>query len=81
MGLFGADLPQGFRYVDDFITPDEEAALARRIGNVEFSAFEMRGVVARRRVVHLLALRRLLLAAPLRIRLRRLRLFRPAVEV
>jgi alkylated DNA repair dioxygenase AlkB len=50
MGLFGADLPQGFRYQDDFITPAEEASLAGHIANVEFSAFEMRGVAARRRV-------------------------------
>ena len=50
MGLFGADLPQGFRYMDDFITRDEEATLAGHISSVEFSTFEMRGVVARRRV-------------------------------
>jgi alkylated DNA repair dioxygenase AlkB len=50
MGLFGADLPEGFRYVEDFITRDEEQALNAHIASVEFSAFEMRGVVARRRV-------------------------------
>ena len=50
MGLFGADLPEGFRYVDDFITRDEEQVLKGHISSVEFSAFEMRGVVARRRV-------------------------------
>jgi alkylated DNA repair dioxygenase AlkB len=50
MGLFGADLPEGFRYMDDFITRDEEATLAGHIASVEFSTFEMRGVVARRRV-------------------------------
>src|SRR5262245_6385325 len=50
MGLFGADLPEGFRYADDFITRDEESALVGHIGRVEFSNFEMRGVVARRRV-------------------------------
>src|SRR6478609_7689501 len=50
MGLFGADLPEGFRYSDDFITSAEEALLAGHIAKVEFSTFEMRGVVARRRV-------------------------------
>ncbi len=47
--LFGADLPNGFRYRRDFTTPDEEAALAAEIARVEFSTFEMRGVVAPRR--------------------------------
>ena len=48
--LFGEDVPNGFRYRDDFITVDEEASLAAEIVRVEFSTFEMRGVVARRRV-------------------------------
>lgn len=48
--LFDDDLPGGFRYADDFITIAEEAALADEIGRLEFSTFEMRGVVARRRV-------------------------------
>ena len=50
MGLFGADLPPGFEYRADFISRDEEAALIDSIAAIEFSAFEMRGVVARRRV-------------------------------
>ena len=50
MPLFGVDLPDGFRYLDDFITVEEEAGLAAEIARVEFSTFEMRGVVARRRV-------------------------------
>lgn len=50
MALFEVDVPDGFRYTDDFITVDEEAALAGEIGRIEFSTFEMRGVVARRRV-------------------------------
>jgi alkylated DNA repair dioxygenase AlkB len=50
MSLFETDLPGGFRYRDDFITVEEEAALAGEIARVEFSTFEMRGVVARRRV-------------------------------
>jgi alkylated DNA repair dioxygenase AlkB len=48
--LFDADVPDGFLYRDDFITPDEEALLAGEIARLEFSTFEMRGVVARRRV-------------------------------
>jgi len=48
--LFPPDLPQGFRYEDAFLTADDETALIARIGEVTFAAFEMRGVVARRRV-------------------------------
>lgn len=49
-GLFGADVPDGFRYVPNFVTVPEERELAAAIGAVEFSNFEMRGVIARRRV-------------------------------
>jgi alkylated DNA repair dioxygenase AlkB len=48
--LFDADAPAGFHYRNDFISRDEEAALAAEIERLEFSTFEMRGVVARRRV-------------------------------
>jgi alkylated DNA repair dioxygenase AlkB len=54
--LFGAedlpppDVPAGFLHREDFITADEESALADEIRGVEFAEFEMRGVVARRRV-------------------------------
>jgi alkylated DNA repair dioxygenase AlkB len=48
--LFDPDVPDGFVYRHDFISPDEEAQLIDAIGQVEFSTFEMRGVVARRRV-------------------------------
>jgi alkylated DNA repair dioxygenase AlkB len=48
--LFGADVPNGFQYRNDFISADEEAWLAEAIARVEFVNFEMRGVVARRRV-------------------------------
>jgi hypothetical protein len=50
MRLFEADLPAGFQYRDDFISVAEESALVATIGGIEFSTFEMRGVVARRRV-------------------------------
>jgi alkylated DNA repair dioxygenase AlkB len=44
------DVPDGFQHREDFITSDEESALAAEIRRVEFAEFEMRGVVARRRV-------------------------------
>ena len=48
--LFDEDVPGGFQYRDDFVTAEEETHLADEIGRVEFGAFEMRGVIARRRV-------------------------------
>ena len=50
MTLFEPDLPPGFHYRDDFISVDEERRLAAEISAIEFATFEMRGVVARRRV-------------------------------
>jgi alkylated DNA repair dioxygenase AlkB len=49
-GLFDLDLPDGFRYQADVITPDAEAALVGEFARVPFTAFTMRGVSARRRV-------------------------------
>lgn len=48
--LFDSAVPSGFRYEREFIGLNEEAGLVDAIGRVEFSNFEMRGVVARRRV-------------------------------
>jgi alkylated DNA repair dioxygenase AlkB len=48
--LFDPDVPDGFVYRPDFISAGEERQLIEAIKDVEFSAFEMRGVVARRRV-------------------------------
>jgi alkylated DNA repair dioxygenase AlkB len=48
--FFEPDLPEGFSYRDDFITRGEESALVAHIQQIAFSNFEMRGVVARRRV-------------------------------
>ena len=48
--LFEADVPPGFQYRDSFIVADEEQRLTAEIAAIEFSNFEMRGVVARRRV-------------------------------
>jgi alkylated DNA repair dioxygenase AlkB len=48
--LFGPDLPSGFLHRDEFISTAEEAGLVAHIQRLEFATFEMRGVVARRRV-------------------------------
>ncbi|MFL6279889.1 MAG: alpha-ketoglutarate-dependent dioxygenase AlkB, partial [Vicinamibacterales bacterium] len=48
--LFDPNVPDGFQYREDFITSDEEIHLIKGVEGVEFSTFEMRGVVARRRV-------------------------------
>jgi hypothetical protein len=44
------DLP-GFSYRDDFITAAEESVLLEAIEGMTFAAFEMRGVVAKSRVM------------------------------
>jgi alkylated DNA repair dioxygenase AlkB len=44
------ELPEGFRYHEDFVDAAEEAALLEQIAGVEFSNFEMHGVIAKRRV-------------------------------
>ncbi len=48
--LFDPDVPEGLHHRDDFITREDEAQLVAAIGSIEFATFEMRGVVARRRV-------------------------------
>jgi alkylated DNA repair dioxygenase AlkB len=48
--LFGTDLPAGFHYREDFLTTDDEQMLLAAVAEVTFSDFEMRGVIARRRV-------------------------------
>lgn len=48
--LFDGDLPSGFQYREEFITEADERVLLDGIADVAFSDFEMRGVVARRRV-------------------------------
>ena len=48
--LFEPSLPPGFHYRADFITHEEEADLVKAISEIAFAEFEMRGVVARRRV-------------------------------
>lgn len=50
MLLFRPDLLPGFHHRDAFITTEEESRLADVIAGIEFQTFEMRGVVAKRRV-------------------------------
>ena len=50
MELFGPDLPPGFHHRDAFVSVEEHSQLADAITRIEFGTFEMRGVVARRRV-------------------------------
>lgn len=50
MRLFEPDLPDGFIYREEFLSPEEARVLLDAIGAVSFDTFEMRGVVARRRV-------------------------------
>lgn len=44
------DVPNGFQHRQGFVSSDAERALVEHLARVEFSRFEMRGVVARRRV-------------------------------
>lgn len=46
------DAPAGFLYYADILRADEETALVAFVRNVEFSAVEMRGQIARRRTAH-----------------------------
>jgi hypothetical protein len=48
--LFEREWPLGFRYRGDFIPDADERVLLEAIADVAFADFEMRGVVARRRV-------------------------------
>jgi DNA oxidative demethylase len=50
--LLEPDLPHGFHYRPAFVSLPEQHALLDRIAGIEFSAVEMRGVVARRRTAH-----------------------------
>ena len=43
---------EGLLYQEDFITPDDELGLLERIRALDFHEMKMRGVVARRRVIH-----------------------------
>lgn len=45
------ELPPGFQYRPEFLSPAEEEELLRHISALQFSEVRMRGVVARRRVL------------------------------
>jgi hypothetical protein len=48
--LFDVALPDGFVYCREFVTAAEEVQLVNQLGRVAFAPFEMRGVIAKRRV-------------------------------
>jgi alkylated DNA repair dioxygenase AlkB len=48
--LFDVELPPGFHQRVEFIDDAEEQSLLSELARLQFSAFELRGVVARRRV-------------------------------
>jgi alkylated DNA repair dioxygenase AlkB len=50
VSLFEPAIPDGFVYQPNFIAPNEERTLLTQLATMAFSTFEMRGVVARRRV-------------------------------
>jgi alkylated DNA repair protein (DNA oxidative demethylase) len=51
--LLGSDTPiEGLIFQEAFITPEEELTLLERIRTLDFHEMKMRGVVARRRVIH-----------------------------
>ena len=43
---------EGLRFMEEFITADEELGLLERIQSLDFQDMKMRGVVAKRRVIH-----------------------------
>lgn len=45
------DLPEGFRYQPDFISPDEEQELVNGLSELPFKEFEFQNYVGKRRVV------------------------------
>ena len=46
------DAPAGFLYYPEVLRTDEEIALVDRVRDIEFSAVQMRGQIARRRTAH-----------------------------
>ena len=51
-GAAGPPAIPGLKYEERFITPERERALLERIRSLAFHEMKMRGVVARRRVIH-----------------------------
>ncbi len=53
LSFFGnsATVPDGFRYREDVVSPDEERGLAARLSALAFSPFEFHGFLGKRRVI------------------------------
>jgi hypothetical protein len=51
IGLFAPELPQGFLYKTEFISPAEEQTLVSQLRQLPFRPFEYQGYTARRNVV------------------------------
>jgi alkylated DNA repair dioxygenase AlkB len=49
--LFAVELPKGFMYQADLITPAEERTVIRTLESLEFQPFEFQGYIAKRRVI------------------------------
>ncbi len=47
-----AGLPEGFDYLSDFLSVSEERAILDRLDTLPFGSVEMRGMVAKRKVLH-----------------------------
>jgi alkylated DNA repair dioxygenase AlkB len=46
-----AELPEGFAYEAEFVSPEEESHLLDEIAGLEFQAFDFHGYIAKRRIV------------------------------
>jgi alkylated DNA repair dioxygenase AlkB len=46
-----SELPDGFRYVPEFLSAEEESSLIPTVENLPFAAFDFQGYTARRRIV------------------------------
>lgn len=47
-----SDLPEGFRYYGDILSPEDEATFLAGVRQLAFGEVRMRGQVARRRTIH-----------------------------
>jgi alkylated DNA repair dioxygenase AlkB len=48
----GPEAPEGLRYRDGFLSPEEQASLIEDLGALTYRPFEFRGVLARRHVAY-----------------------------
>jgi alkylated DNA repair dioxygenase AlkB len=49
--LFPPGLPEGFRYQDEVLSPDQERTLIEKFASLPFKEFEFRGFLGKRRTV------------------------------